>query len=119
MADTERVGSIGDNPNPNDRGAEGDTSEPLTEREAYFRALRLWTQQAQFYQNLSTCFPYYMMTFPNLPGNPSSVPLLNNNYQFQGQPWPIPNIPRNVPENQAAAQAVPPAESEFINVKSY
>ncbi|KAG6447018.1 hypothetical protein O3G_MSEX004735 [Manduca sexta] len=64
------------------------------------------------YQNLSTCFPYYMMTFQGLQNNPTNVPLLNNNYQFQGQQFPfqVPNAPRNVPETQPQNETLTPAE---------
>lgn len=93
-----------------ERGGQGDT-EPVSEREAYFQALRLWIQQAQMYQNLSTCFPYYMMTFQGLHNNPSNVPLLNNNYQFQAQfPFQVPNGPRNIPETQPQIESLTPAE---------
>ncbi|XP_030022156.1 protein FAM8A1 [Manduca sexta] len=95
-----------------ERGGQGDGSPVVSEREAYFQALRLWIQQAQMYQNLSTCFPYYMMTFQGLQNNPTNVPLLNNNYQFQGQQFPfqVPNAPRNVPETQPQNETLTPAE---------
>ncbi|XP_049883093.1 protein FAM8A1 [Pectinophora gossypiella] len=113
MSDTER---LVDDAGPSDGGpsrtGEGDTAPVVSEREAYFQALRLWIQQAQMYQNLSTCFPYYMMTFQGLQNNPTNVPLLNNNYQFQGQQFPfqIPNVPRNAPDNQPQAEALTPVE---------
>ncbi|CAG9137012.1 unnamed protein product [Plutella xylostella] len=85
-------------------GGQGDTPAAApSEREAYFQALRLWIQQAQLYQNISTCFPYYILTFQGLQNSQSSFPLLNNNYQFQGQQWQFPlpnNPPRNAPENR-------------------
>lgn len=82
---------------------------PVSEREAYFQALRLWIQQAQMYQNLSTCFPYYMMTFQGLQNNATNAPLLNNNYQFQ-VPFQVPNAPRNPAETQPQAESLTPAE---------
>ncbi|KAJ0182296.1 hypothetical protein K1T71_001665 [Dendrolimus kikuchii] len=95
------------------RDGAGDTPPVVSEREAYFQALRLWIQQAQIYQNISTCFPYYVMTFQGLQNNPTNVPLLNNNYQFQGQqiPFHMPNIPpRIVPEPQPQIENLTPAE---------
>ncbi|XP_028170961.1 protein FAM8A1 [Ostrinia nubilalis] len=91
---------------------DGDTPPQVSEREAYFQALRLWIQQAQLHQNISTCFPYYMMTFQGGQNNPTNVPLLNNNYQFQGQQFPfqVPNLPRNVPAPQAQNEPVTAAE---------
>lgn len=85
-----------------------------TEREAYFQALRLWIQQAQMYQNLSTCFPYYLMSLQGLQ-NTSPAPLLNNNYQFQGQQFPfqVPIPPRLPAENQAQPES--PAEGIVVN----
>ncbi|CAG9796349.1 unnamed protein product [Diatraea saccharalis] len=103
MSDAERLLQ---NSGPAGEGAEstreGDSSSFVPEREAYFQALRLWIQQAQMYHNLSTCFPYYMMTFQGLQNNPTNVPLLNNNYQLQGQhfPFQVPQPPRNAPEPQ-------------------
>lgn len=93
------------------RNGAGDIPPVMSEREAYFQALRLWIQQAQLYQNISTCFPYYMMTFQGLQNNPTNVPLLNNNYQFQGQqiPFNVPNTPRNTPE-QPQVENLTPAE---------
>ncbi|XP_023945249.2 protein FAM8A1 [Bicyclus anynana] len=93
-----------------------DIEEPpmeTSERELYFKALRLWIQQAQMYQNLSTCFPYYMMTLQGLQSNTTNVPLLNNNYQFQGQPLPfqVPGPPRPPAENQGPADPQAPAET--------
>ncbi|XP_059051150.1 protein FAM8A1 [Achroia grisella] len=93
-------------------GGQGDAPPTVSEREAYFQALRLWIQQAQIYQNISTCFPYYMMTFQGLQNNPTNVPLLNNNYQFQGQqiPFQVPNPVRNAPETPPPPESVTPAE---------
>ncbi|CAH2102140.1 unnamed protein product [Euphydryas editha] len=112
MSDTER---LVDNGGPSSEtpggGAEGDR--PVTsEREAYFQALRLWIQQAQMYQNISTCFPYYMMTLQGLQNTQTNVPLLNNNYQFQGQQFPfqVPIPPRPPAENQAPGEPLSPAE---------
>ncbi|XP_026758949.2 protein FAM8A1 [Galleria mellonella] len=95
-----------------ERGGQGDAPPTVSEREAYFQALRLWIQQAQMYQNLSTCFPYYMMTFQGLQNNPTNVPLLNNNYQFQGQQFPfqVPNPVRNVPDAQPPPESATPAD---------
>lgn len=89
---------------------------PVSEREAYFQALRLWIQQAQMYQNLSTCFPYYMMTFQGLQNNATNVPLLNNNYQFQ-VPFQVPNAARNPADAQPQAETLTPAEG--INYVDY
>ncbi|XP_053618312.1 protein FAM8A1 [Plodia interpunctella] len=96
-----------------ERRGEGDAPPTVSEREAYFQALRLWMQQAQMFQNLSTCFPYYMMTFQGLQNTATNVPLLNNNYQFQGQQFPfqVPNPPRNAPDPQPPAETVTPAEA--------
>lgn len=92
--------------------SEGATPPPLSEREAYFVALRVWIQQARMYQNLSSCFPYYMMGFRGLNPAQTNVPLLNNNYQFQGQQFPfqMPNLPRNAPANQPQQETLTPAE---------
>ncbi|KAI8438907.1 hypothetical protein MSG28_011236 [Choristoneura fumiferana] len=85
---------------------------PLSEREAYFVALRVWIQQARTYQNLSSCFPYYMMGFRGPYPAQRNVPLLNNNYQFQGQQYPfqVPNPPRNAPVNPPQLETLTPAE---------
>lgn len=110
MSDTERLVDNGPSEERQDRGADGDGT-AVSEREAYFQALRLWIQQAQIYQNLSTCFPYYMMTFQGIQNNnPTNIPLLNNNYQFQGQPFPfqVPNAARN--EIQTPNEGLSPAE---------
>lgn len=116
MSDTER---LVDNGGPSggtlDGGPEGDR--PATsEREAYFQALRLWIQQAQMYQNISTCFPYYMMTLQGLQNTQTNVPLLNNNYQFQGQQFPfqVPIPPRQPTENQVPGEPLSPAEGILI-----
>ncbi|XP_013183920.2 protein FAM8A1 [Amyelois transitella] len=110
MADTDRRQPEGEpSGEGSERRGEGDAPPAVSEREAYFQALRLWIQQAQMFQNLSTCFPYYMMTFQGLQNNATNVPLLNNNYQFQG-PFQIPNPPRNVPDPQPQAEAITPAE---------
>lgn len=95
-----------------DGRGDNDANTATSERDAYFQALRLWIQRAQMYQNLSTCFPYYMMTFQGLQSNQTNVPLLNNNYQFQGQhfPFQVPNAPRNVQETQPQAEPIVPAE---------
>ncbi|XP_046964462.1 protein FAM8A1 [Vanessa cardui] len=112
MSDTERlVDNGGPSRETTNTGLEGDR--PATsERDAYFHALRLWIQQAQMYQNISTCFPYYMMTLQGLQNSPTNVPLLNNNYQFQGQQFPfqVPIPPRQAPENQAPGDPLSPAE---------
>lgn len=102
-------------PEASDVRAEGDTAPTISEREAYFQALRLWIQQAQMYQNLSTCFPYYMMTFQGLQNQATNVPLLNNNYQFQGTqfPFPVPNVPRNFPPPPPQAEPLMPAEGRI------
>lgn len=113
MSDTERLTGNRETAGPEEnRGGDGDAMPAVSEREAYFQALRIWIQQAQMYHNLSSCFPYYMMTFQGLQNNPTNVPLLNNNYQFQGQQFPfqVPNPPRNVPENQPQAESLTPAE---------
>ncbi|KAM3967757.1 protein FAM8A1 [Aphomia sociella] len=113
MSDTERLSQNGETSGEaQERGGEGDAPPALSEREAYFQALRLWIQQAQMYQNLSTCFPYYMMTFQGLQNNPTNVPLLNNNYQFQGQQFPfqVPNLLRNGTINPPLPETVTPAE---------
>ncbi|CAH3951628.1 unnamed protein product [Pieris brassicae] len=91
-------------------GASGD--QPANEREAYFQALRLWIQQAQMYQNLSSCFPYYMMSLQGIQSNQTNVPLLNNNYQFQGQQFPfqVPIPPRATPDAQAPVPTLSPTE---------
>lgn len=110
MSETERLAQNGAGPSEGaDRRAEGDAPPVVSEREAYFQALRLWIQQAQMYQNLSTCFPYYMMTFQGLQNNPTNVPLLNNNYQFQ-VPFQVPNQPRPAPETQPQPESLTPAE---------
>ncbi|XP_022118731.1 protein FAM8A1 [Pieris rapae] len=90
--------------------ASGD--QPASEREAYFQALRLWIQQAQMYQNLSSCFPYYMMSLQGIQSNQTNVPLLNNNYQFHGQQFPfqVPIPPRATPDAQAPVPTLSPAE---------
>lgn len=115
MSDTERLVDI-DGPleERQDRGADGDGT-AVSEREAYFQALRLWIQQAQIYQNLSTCFPYYMMTFQGMQNNPTNVPLLNNNYQFHGQQFPfqVPNPARN--NNQTPNEGLSPGEGMLQN----
>ncbi|RVE51953.1 hypothetical protein evm_003419 [Chilo suppressalis] len=113
MSDSERLiqnsGPAGEGGVPN-----GDSDLPpvVNEREAYFQALRLWIQQAQMYQNISTCFPYYMMTFQGLQNNPTNIPLLNNNYQLQGQQFPfqVPQPPRNAPEPQVPVEQLTPVE---------
>lgn len=110
MSDTERLVDVGGpSEERQDRGADGDGT-AVSEREAYFQALRLWIQQAQIYQNLSTCFPYYMMTFQGMQNNPTNVPLLNNNYQFHGQQFPfqVPNAARN--DNQTPNEGLSPSE---------
>ncbi|CAG4977382.1 unnamed protein product [Parnassius apollo] len=112
MSDSERLLNNGATSRENDESrADGDTAVGVSDREAYFQALRLWIQQAQMYQNFSTCFPYYMMTFQGLHNNPTNVPLLNNNYQFQGHQFPfqVPN-PRPTPENPHPAEPLTPAE---------
>lgn len=98
---------------------DGDAPPQVSEREAYFQALRLWIQQAQLHQNISTCFPYYMMTFQGAQNNPTNVPLLNNNYQFQGQQFPfqVPNPPRNVAEPQAQNEPVTATEGKKTFIK--
>uniref|UniRef100_S4NMV0 Protein FAM8A1 n=2 Tax=Pararge aegeria TaxID=116150 RepID=S4NMV0_9NEOP len=66
------------------------------------------------YQNLSTCFPYYMMSLQGLQSNTTNVPLLNNNYQFQGQQlaFQAPDPPRPPADNQAGQQELQtPAET--------
>lgn len=101
MSDSERLTSnsnAGPSSETAKREGQGDAPPALSEREAYFQALQQWIQQAQMYQNLSTCFPYYMMSFQGLQNNPTNVPLLNNNYQFQGQPFPFPV--QNPPEEE-------------------
>ncbi|XP_032529170.1 protein FAM8A1 isoform X2 [Danaus plexippus] len=109
MSDTERLvnteGSEGEQRSEGDRPA-------TSEREAYFQALRLWIQQAQMYQNISTCFPYYMMTLQGLQNNTTNVPLLNNNYQFHGQnfPFQVPIQARPPGDNQAQPEPFSPAE---------
>lgn len=112
MSDTERlIDGAGPSRETAEPAAEGDR--PVnSEREAYFQALRLWIQQAQLYQNLSTCFPYYIMGLQGFQNNPTNVPLLNNNYQFQGQQFPfqVPIPPRAPAENQPAADPQTPAE---------
>ncbi|XP_041975595.1 protein FAM8A1 [Aricia agestis] len=88
-------------------------SEPTSERDAYFQALRLWIQQAQVYQNLSTCFPYYMMSIQGLQTNSTNPPLINNNYQLQGGqqfPFQIPVPPRPPADNQQAEENLTAAE---------
>ncbi|XP_013149727.1 PREDICTED: protein FAM8A1 [Papilio polytes] len=94
-----------------DSKVEADSSVAISDREAYFQALRMWIQQAQMYQNISTCFPYYMMTFQGFQNNPTNAPLLNNNYQFQGPQFPfqMPNF-RPVIENRPPAENLTPAE---------
>ncbi|CAG4954083.1 protein FAM8A1 [Colias croceus] len=95
-----------------DLAATGDRP-ATTEREAYFQALRLWIQQAQMYQNLSSCFPYYMMSLQGMQNNQTNMPLLNNNYQFQGQQFPFqvpPVPPRQDPETQDPPPPLSPAE---------
>ncbi|XP_045770472.1 protein FAM8A1 [Maniola jurtina] len=91
----------------------GEPANETSERELYFKALRLWIQQAQMYQNLSTCFPYYMMTLQGLQSTTTNVPLLNNNYQFQGQqlPFQVPAPPRLPADNQAPAEPQSPAQT--------
>ncbi|XP_068626790.1 protein FAM8A1 [Battus philenor] len=95
-----------------ENGTRGEGDAPtVSDREAYFQALRMWIQQAQMYQNISTCFPYYMMTFQGLHNNPTNIPLLNNNYQFQGHQFPfqVPNL-RPTPENQNLPEPLTPVE---------
>lgn len=98
-----------------DSKVEADSSVAISDREAYFQALRMWIQQAQMYQNISTCFPYYMMTFQGFQNNPTNAPLLNNNYQFQGPQFPfqMPNF-RPVIENRPPAENLTPAEGTLI-----
>ena len=112
MSESERLVQNGAGPveGPEIR-ADGDAppTVPVSEREAYFQALRLWIQQAQMYQNLSTCFPYYMMTFQGLQNNATNVPLLNNNYQFQ-VPFQVPNVARNPADAPAQAETLTPTE---------
>lgn len=116
MSESERLIVNGAGPSEGaERRGEGDAPPVVSEREAYFQALRLWIQQAQMYQNLSTCFPYYMMTFQGLQNNPTNVPLLNNNYQFQ-VPFQVPNAPRNAPEGQPQVETLTPAEGIILNV---
>ncbi|CAK1540294.1 unnamed protein product [Leptosia nina] len=107
MSETERLET---SPGENSSGDTGDR--PASEREAYFQALRLWIQQAQMYQNLSTCFPYYMMSLQGMQNNQTNVPLLNNNYQFQGQQFPfqVPIPPRPAPDAQVPLPPLSPAE---------
>lgn len=97
MSDTEKLSG--------DESAEQRAVEELastSEREAYFDALRLWIQQAQMYQNLSVCFPYYMMSLQGgAQTNTSVTPLLNNNYQ------PAANNP---PEARPADRAPTPSD---------
>lgn len=113
MSDTERLTTNG-GPSAENASREGHDDGPpaVSEREAYFQALQLWIQQAQMYQNLSTCFPYYMMTFQGLHNNPTNVPLLNNNYQFHAQQFPFqvpipprPNAPVNPPQLETLTAA--------------
>lgn len=86
----------------------------VSERELYFKALRLWIQQAHMYQSLSTCFPYYMMTMQGLQTNTPNAPLLNNNYQLFRGPAFLPDAARPA-DNQAPAEPQSPAESiQFI-----
>lgn len=101
--------------NANASLGEGDASVAVSDREAYFQALRHWIQQAQMYQNISTCFPYYMMTFQGLHNNPTNIPLLNNNYQFQAHQFPfqIPNA-RPLPENQNPGIPLTPTEGILL-----
>lgn len=105
------------------REGQGD-SPAMSEREAYFQALQLWIQQAQMYQNLSTCFPYYMMSFQGLQNNATNVPLLNNNYQFQGQPFQAPmpeGLARrpNVPDIPPSPFTLTAAEGTFTSPQYY
>lgn len=67
------------------------------QRENYFNALRIWLHQAQLYQNLSSCMPYYLLSFQTTGNNIStSGSFLNNNYQIQGYNQVLAgNIPRN------------------------
>ncbi|CAH2050837.1 unnamed protein product, partial [Iphiclides podalirius] len=125
MSESDRLLNNGTTSRENsDARAEGDAFDAVSDREAYFQALRLWIQQAQMYQNISTCFPYYMMTFQGLQNNPTNIPLLNNNYQFQGHQFPfqIPN-PRPAAENQNPAERLTPAEAvdmfELIDVEKF
>ncbi|XP_028029908.1 protein FAM8A1 [Bombyx mandarina] len=109
MLETERL--IDNSAEPTTSAEQSSTETASAEREAYFQALRIWIQQAQLYQNL-TCFPYYMVTFQGLQNHPTNVPLLNNNYQFQGQQFPfqVPNAPRIVPEAAQQVASLTPAE---------
>jgi hypothetical protein len=119
MSDSERLANNSD-PAGEEMDARGEGDAPVaSERDAYFQALRLWIQQAQMYQNLSTCFPYYMMTFQGLPNNPTNVPLLNNNYQFQGQPFQVPQPARNAAQPQAPNEQLAPAEGVYIVLVLY
>lgn len=113
MLETERL--IDNSAEPTTSAEQSSTETASAEREAYFQALRIWIQQAQLYQNL-TCFPYYMVTFQGLQNHPTNVPLLNNNYQFQGQQFPfqVPNAPRIVPEAAQQVASLTPAEG--INI---
>ncbi|KOB77561.1 Protein FAM8A1 [Operophtera brumata] len=113
MSDTERLTS-NDGPSAENANREGQGDGPpvVSEREEYFQALQLWIQLAQMYQNLSTCFPYYMMTVQGLHTNPTNVPLLNNNYQFHAQQFPFqvpipprPNVPENLPQQETLLAA--------------
>lgn len=119
MSDTERLVDGAGPSRETPESAEGDRPS-TSEREAYFQALRLWIQQAQLYQNLSTCFPYYMMSLQGFQNNPTNVPLLNNNYQFQGQQFPfqVPIPPRPPTENQPVLDPQTPADGilSYISV---
>lgn len=111
MSETERQDLTGR------EGVTGASGEPPeSEREAYFQALRLWIHQAQMYQNLSSCFPYYMMSLQGIQNNQTNVPLLNNNYQFQGQQFPfqVPIPPRAAPETQAPIAPLSLAEGVYL-----
>lgn len=112
MSESERLVQNGEMPSGSADGTDNNAAPVVSEREAYFQALRLWIQQAQMYQNISTCFPYYMMTFQGLQNNLTNTQFLNNNYQFQGQQFPfqVPNAPQNVPPARPQAEPVEPAE---------
>lgn len=113
MSESVRLQETEYGPNPNEDGT-GDGPPVVSDREAYFQALRLWIHMNK---SISNCFPYYLMSFQGLQNNSTNVPLLNNNYQFQGQqmPFPMPNVPRNVPEPpQPQPENLSPAEGKQI-----
>lgn len=74
--------SVNENPDVERESGERSSNFPVFQsREEYIKALETWVNQARMWQNISSCFPYYLALNnslqPNIPSSPTQQNIRN------------------------------------------